>query len=213
MKQKILAKVKKREKKKRRSVHLTALPLHLLYLVTVGHWLYLLFKKRAVYFSADPPLAGLYVAYPDFARASLGKSVREQKKKKKRCGNAKTTARADTHTQAQRRSQAQKHQRKHTRQSPSSYYAYIYIHIYIRITKLMHLYPIKRGRPLPQRAVCRHQLGQIKKNIKGLPNTPLTTTKKKGGETINRGTLAEKKKRKKKKEALKSKKKKEKENW
>ena len=78
----------------------------------------------------------------------------------------------------------------------------------------MHLYPIKRGRPLPQRAVCRHQLGQIKKNIKGLPNTPLTTTKKKGGETINRGTLAEKKKRKKKKRSTEvKKKKKEKETW
>ena len=71
----------------------------------------------------------------------------------------------------------------------------------------MQLYPIKRGRPLPQRAVCRHQLGQIKKNIKGLPNTPLTTTKKKRGRNYKQRHISRKKEKKKKKEALKSKKK------
>ena len=72
----------------------------------------------------------------------------------------------------------------------------------------MHLYPIKRGRPLPQRAVCRHQLGQIKKNIKGLPNTPLTTTKKKRGRNYKQRHISRKKEKKKKKRSTEVKKKK-----
>lgn len=130
MKQKILAKVKKREKKKRRSVHLTALPLHLLYLVTVGHWLYLLFKKRAVYFSADPPLAGLYVAYPDFARASLGKSVREQKKKKRDAAMQKLRL-AQTHTHRHRDVRRRKSINENTPDSHPPHTMPIYIYIYI----------------------------------------------------------------------------------